>query len=169
MQPAVSKIPLPAAFPNNPPQLNHHTSMIKFGKKANMVEETKMEDPTAWMLENIVADFLLMPGYTIYMCMLGYTFLVGCKVFKGVPSDASVAYKFVNMLFACLGGGVLVPIFLNGIPVPLASDAYILAILCSFALHYYFPILREVVGLSKILKVSFIRCMLHALDAPYNW
>ena len=142
--------------------------MIKFGKKANMVEETKMEDPTAWMLENIVADFLLMPGYTIYMCMLGYTFLVGCKVFKGIPSDASVAYKFVNMLFACLGGGVLVPIFLNGIPVPLASDAYILAILCSFALHHYFPILREVVGLSKILKVSFASCMPYTLNMRFE-
>ena len=50
----------------------------------------------------------------------------------------------------------MVPIFLNGIPVPLANDAYPVAILTSFALHYYFPILREVAALSKIFKVSIL-------------
>ncbi len=50
----------------------------------------------------------------------------------------------------------MVPIFLNGVPVPLANDAYPIAILTSFALHYYFPILREVAALSNIFKVRVL-------------
>jgi len=49
-----------------------------------------------------------------------------------------------------------VPIFINGLPVPLANDAYPLAILVSFALHSYFPILREVVKLSGVVKTCLI-------------
>lgn len=58
------------------------------------------------------------------------------------------------MLMACTGGGILVPIFINAIPVPLAQDAYPVAILISFLLHSYFPILREVVDLSPVFRVS---------------
>jgi hypothetical protein len=57
---------------------------------------------------------------------------------------------------ACTGGGILVPIFLNGVPVPLANDVYPIAIIISFLLHSNFPILREVLDVSKIVKVIFI-------------
>ena len=90
------------------------------------------------------------------MCMVGYTFLHGCKVFKKIGDDAPASYKFINMLLACTGGGILVPIFLNTIPVPLAVDAYPVAILTSFLIHTYFPVLREVVEMSSIFKAVVI-------------
>lgn len=60
------------------------------------------------------------------------------------------------MIMACTGGGILVPLFINAIPVPMANDAYPIAILTSFAIHYYFPIVWEVVGLSPMVKVRFM-------------
>merc|ERR1712194_732331 len=90
------------------------------------------------------------------MCMLGYTFLHGSKVFASAPKEASFSFKLVSMLFACTGGGILVPLFINAIPVPLANDAYPIAILTSFAIHYYFPIVWEVVNLSPMVKACII-------------
>ena len=60
------------------------------------------------------------------------------------------------MIFQCTGGGILVPIFINTIPVSLGNDAYPIAIGASFLLHNYFPILREVVSLSPALKAGLI-------------
>lgn len=127
--------------------------MPSFGKKSETME---VVDQTEWMLNNTVSDFLLMKDAVLYLCLFGYAFLHGCKVFKALPADASVSYKLVSMVFACTGGGILVPIFLNNIPVPLANDAYPIAIIISFALHYYFPVLREVAAMSKIVKVALI-------------
>ena len=79
----------------------------------------------------------------------------GSKVFKAAPKDASFSYKLVSMIMACTGGGILVPIFLNAIPVPMANDAYPIAILTSFAIHYYFPIVWDVIALSPMVKVCF--------------
>jgi uncharacterized membrane protein YeiH len=62
------------------------------------------------------------------------------------------------MIMACTGGGILVPIFINSIPVPLAQDAYPIAILTSFAMHTYFPIMREVLELSPVFKVRAVHC-----------
>ena len=106
------------------PSVSNLLTMVKFGKQPIIEDPIQIADPTAWMIENLVADFLLMPGAVVYMCMFGYTFLHGCKVFKALPSESSIAYKFVSLLFACTGGGIIVPIFLNGVPVPLANDAY---------------------------------------------
>jgi hypothetical protein len=58
------------------------------------------------------------------------------------------------MIMACTGGGIMVPIFINSIPVPLAQDAYPIAILTSYLLHSYFPILRDVLELSPVFKVG---------------
>lgn len=127
-----------------------------FKKQPQIVLPPVASDPTEWMLSNAFSQFVLMPGHVLYLCMFGYTFLHGCKVFKSLPPDASVSYKFISMLFACTGGGILVPIFLNGIPVPLANDAYPIAIIASFMLHYYFPMLREIVSLSNIVKVLLV-------------
>lgn len=79
--------------------------------------------------------------------------MIGSKVFKAVGDKAAFSYKFVNMVMACTGGGILVPIFINAIPVPLATDAYPIAIMTSFLVHTYFPILREVLDLSPVFKV----------------
>jgi uncharacterized membrane protein YeiH len=80
--------------------------------------------------------------------------MTGNKVFTAVPANSSVSYKFVNCVLATVGGGILVPLFLNNIPVPLAQDVYIIAISVTFALHHYFPVLREVLKQSMIVKVS---------------
>ena len=59
------------------------------------------------------------------------------------------------MVLACTGGGIMVPIFINSIPVPLAQDAYPIAIFISFMLHSYFPIIRDVLELSPVFKVGY--------------
>ena len=96
----------------------------------------------------------LLQKEVLLMCMLGYTLIHGSKVFAAAPKGASVAYKLVSMILACTGGGILVPLFINLIPVPLANDAYPIAILTSFAIHHYFPIVWEVIKLSPLIKVS---------------
>jgi len=114
-------------------------------------------DGSAWIVDNLFADFVLMnQKEVLYMCMFGYTFLHGCKVFGAIDKASSTAFKFVAMMMACTGGGIIVPIFLNIIPVPLANDSYPIAIFTSFLLHLYFPVLREVVKLSGIVKASLV-------------
>lgn len=124
-----------------------------------------------WFIQNEVVQFALMNTNEIkYMCMIGYTFLHGCKVFKKLENaEYSSAYKFISMILACTGGGILVPIFLNTIPVPLAIDAYPIAILISFGLHTYFPVLRDVVELSSIFKVSRVElsCVLYLFSKDW--
>jgi len=145
-----------------------------FGKRLQEPEpEPELVDPSGWMINSPIAEFLLMHTKEIkYMCMLGYTFMNGAKVFNSAKADASMSYKFVNMILACTGGGIFVPIFLNLIPVPLAQDAYIIAILASFVIHVYAPILREVLTKSGIFMFagvlsyetlrSFVVCSLTA-------
>jgi hypothetical protein len=58
----------------------------------------------------------------------------------------------------------LVPIFLNSIPVPLSTDAYPIAIMISFLVHEYFPVLRDVLKLSPMFKAAVI-VMYEALRA----
>ena len=90
------------------------------------------------------------------MCMVGYTFLHGCKVFKKISMDAPLSYKLVSLAMACTGGGIIVPIILNTIPVTLGIDAYPIAITVSYLLHSYCPILREVIELSPIFQAVII-------------
>jgi hypothetical protein len=84
---------------------------------------------------------------------LSTLFCEGSKLFPSLPADASIPYKFVSMIFQCTGGGIIVPILINSIPVSLGVDAYPIAILVSFLIHEYFPIMREVLNLSKVFKV----------------
>jgi len=130
---------------------------MPFGKKNEPVEEVVVEeDPSGWMLDNSLAEFVLMNSAEIqYMCMFGYTFFHGYKLFGKLKGE-SVPFKFISMIMACTGGGIIVPILINGIPVPLANDAYPIAIATSFALHHYFPILREVLDLSALVKAMFV-------------
>lgn len=60
------------------------------------------------------------------------------------------------MILRCTGGGILVPIFINALPVPLAQDAYPIAIMAAFLVHEYVPILRDVAKISAILKIALI-------------
>lgn len=123
--------------------------------KAKVIETPV--DPTAWMIDNDIANFVLVhQKEVLYMCMLGYTFVHGSKVFAAAPKNAAFSYKLVSMILACTGGGILVPLFINSIPVPLANDAYPIAILISFAIHYYFPIVWEVISLVPMVKASLI-------------
>jgi uncharacterized membrane protein YeiH len=73
---------------------------------------------------------------------------------KGVfGPETPLSYKFIRMILQCTGGGILVPIFINSIPVSLATDAYPIAICLSFLLHNYVPVIREVMELTPIFKV----------------
>jgi len=131
---------------------------MPFGKKKGEEPvEAPLEDPTAWMLDHPFTEFLLMHTNEIkYLCMFGYTFLHGHKVFSQLGSSVSPSYKFVSLLVACTGGGIMVPIFINNIPVPLAQDAYPIAILASFTIHSYFPVIREVYAMSGIMKALIV-------------
>lgn len=73
-----------------------------------------------------------------------------------MPKDASHAYKFVAMCFQCTGGGILVPLLVNAIPVTLGKDAYPICIFLSFLLHTYVPTVRDVVQESAIFKTALI-------------
>jgi hypothetical protein len=110
-------------------------------------------DPLSWIVDNEFANFVLMNTNEIkYMCMVGYTFLHGCKFFKKISGNESLSYKIVGLAMACTGGGIIVPILLNTVPVTLAIDAYPITIMISYLLHTYFPVLREVLELSPIFK-----------------
>jgi hypothetical protein len=76
----------------------------------------------------------------------------------------------VSMMLQCTGGGILVPIFLNAVPVLLAQDAYPIAIAVSFALHTFFPIMRDVMSESLLLH-SFVIVLYETLRASVvvNW
>lgn len=90
------------------------------------------------------------------MCMVGYAFLHGCKVFKKIDASSPFSYKIVSLAMACTGGGIIVPILLNTVPVTLSIDAYPISIIISYLLHTHFPILREVLDLSPIFKAVII-------------
>ena len=86
-----------------------------FGRKK---EEVPPADPSGWLIENSLADFVLMHTEEIrFMCLLGYTFMHGSKLFATLPSQSAWSYKFVSMVLQCTGGGIFVPIFVNAIPV----------------------------------------------------
>eukprot|EP00563_Minutocellus_polymorphus_P007402 CAMPEP_0181032594 /NCGR_PEP_ID=MMETSP1070-20121207/6821_1 /TAXON_ID=265543 /ORGANISM="Minutocellus polymorphus, Strain NH13" /LENGTH=282 /DNA_ID=CAMNT_0023109993 /DNA_START=9 /DNA_END=857 /DNA_ORIENTATION=+ len=136
--------------------------LLQFVVVAVLAKQSKDEEPpppdsTAFLLQNPLTDLLLMPTAGVrYMCMFCYCFYHGCKVFAALPKDAAPSYKVVSFVMASTGGGILVPIFLNGIPVVLANDALALSIIVSYAIHHYFPVIRDVVAQSKILTVCFI-------------
>uniref|UniRef100_A0A7S2MRV2 Uncharacterized protein n=1 Tax=Helicotheca tamesis TaxID=374047 RepID=A0A7S2MRV2_9STRA len=122
-------------------------------RKQKIPEPDPVVDPTGWMVSSDIAQFLLLHSIEVkYMCMLGYTYMHGVKVFSTVDSAAATSFRFISMIMACTGGGILVPIILNGIPVPLANDAYPIAMLISFGIHHFFPVIREVFKISPIFK-----------------
>lgn len=109
----------------------------------------------AWWVDSLPARPSVLSIMNSFSCLLLCFMLIGSKVFKSAPKDACFSFKLVSMVLACTGGGILVPIFINQIPVTLANDAYPIAVLVSFVIHYYFPIVREVVNISPIVKVCW--------------
>jgi len=110
-------------------------------------------DPTGWMIGNSVSDFLTVHSAEIrYLCIFGYTLFHGHRVFGALKLDDAPSFKFVNLLMACFGGGILVPIFLNMYPVPLANDALPIGVIVSFTIHSFFPALRDIINQSDIIK-----------------
>ena len=61
----------------------HILGLIKKIFKNHQLEDIIMadattEDPTGWMIDNVISEFLLMPTTGIvYMCMLAYAFVHG--------------------------------------------------------------------------------------------
>lgn len=88
----------------------------------------------------------------------------GYKLYPTLPPSASKVHRFVSMVLQCTGGGILVPIFINSIPVSLSMDLYPIAIFASFLLHEHFPILRAIVGLSPYFKAALI-CLYECMRA----
>ena len=84
----------------------------------------------------------------------------GCKLFTNTFTTSqpttSMIYQYVSMILQCTGGGIIVPLLINGIPVPIGQDSYIIIISISFLLHYYFPMLRDVTIQSSILYGTMI-------------
>jgi hypothetical protein len=82
----------------------------------------------------------------------------GCKLFTNAftSNPTSMIYQYVSMILQCTGGGIIVPLLINGIPVPIGQDSYIIIISISFLLHYYFPLIRDVTIQSSILYCSMI-------------
>jgi hypothetical protein len=85
------------------------------------------------------------------ICFLFFFSSIGCKLFGTLPPNSSMAYKYISMILQCTGGGILVPLLLNSIPVPIGQDSYPIMITISFLIHYYFPMLRDVTHQSSIL------------------
>lgn len=125
--------------------------------RRQVIEEEPV-DSTAWILDYSISQMMLLPTVHIkFMALLCYTYLHGCKIWPKLGgSSTSSSYKFVSLILQCTGGGILVPIFLNGVPVPLSQDTYPIAIIISFLMHQYLPILREVLTLSPILKTAVV-------------
>jgi hypothetical protein len=107
-------------------------------------------------MSHILTLLLVVSFEKKYMCLVGYTFMHGCKAFKNFEAADSYSYKVVSLILACTGGGILVPIFLNMIPAPLAIDSYPMAIALSFLVHSNFPVLREVLELSPVFKAAIV-------------
>merc|ERR1712179_524584 len=73
-------------------------------------------------------------------------------------------FRFVQLICTSTGGGIIVPILLNLIPVPIAQDAFPVAVLVNYFIHTYFPIIREVYALSPPLK-TVINCLFEIFRA----
>ena len=86
--------------------------LLQFVAVAVLAKKSKQEEPpppdaTAWLLNNPLADLLLMPTAGVrYMCMFCYCFYHGCKVFAAMPKDVAPSFKIVSFVMAATGGGM---------------------------------------------------------------
>lgn len=84
------------------------------------------------------------------ICMALYTFVVVLK-FKQIGSVNAV-YGIASCVLAATGGGILVPLFINGLPVPLANDCYLIIMASNYMLLKYVPALGSVYQESHTLQ-----------------
>lgn len=130
---------------------------IKVSASASQPSQTSLDDPSAFIIDNNIAEFLLCYTAEVkYMCLFAYVYLHGCKLWPKFKGDERLSYKIINLFMACFGGGILVPVFINKIPVVLAQDIFFVATMVVFFLHAKVPMLRDVVALSAPLKVILI-------------
>lgn len=101
-------------------------------------------------------------AFLTFRCLLFDFCRIGNKVFSKMKPDAPLSFKFVNMVLACTGGGILVPIFINGLPVPLAVDAVAIAITTSIFIHTYFPQIRTFLQSNAIFMVRVFHTSLRS-------
>ena len=85
------------------------------------------------------------------LCMSLYTFIVVYK-YKSL-SAVNTIQGITTCVLAATGGGILVPLFINGIPVPLVNDCYLLTMAANYLMQKNVPMLREVFGESWMLQV----------------
>merc|ERR1719201_821731 len=103
-----------------------------------MKHDADFENNSTWFLESSIVNFFLMRNVEInFMLMIFHTFYKGSYVFKTFGNNISSSYKFINLIFSCTGGGILVPVFIN------ENDKVIIAVIISFTLHVWCPILRK--------------------------
>ena len=82
------------------------------------------------------------------MCL--YTFIVVFK-FKQI-SSVNAVYGIASCVLAATGGGILVPLFINGVPVPLANDCYLIVMASNYLLLKNIPALGSVFQESYTLQ-----------------
>jgi len=104
--------------------------------------------PTPGYLDNTLVDFVTMSTPEIKsMCLFFYVWSV-------VAANSSNSVKdFVQCLIGAVGGGILVPIFLNGTPVPIANELFLVLLVVVFVLFKNVPILREISTGSTTFKL----------------
>lgn len=53
----------------------------------------------------------------------GYVILHGAQLYPTFPKESSKAFRFISLILKCTGGGTLVPVFINAIPVNMGVDS----------------------------------------------
>ena len=111
-----------------------------------------------WFLQ-IIAQFTSVWNKGLkYVCMFAYTFLIGCNILENASNEDSSTKKYISVILASAGGGVLVDILTNTTHT-WNNDAYWTIILISLLLHAYVTALRDFVKSNFIFEVSKLNFM----------
>ena len=105
------------------------------------------------ILDNGLADFLVLSTPEIKnMCMFFFLWMI-------VAANQSKTVKdFASCLLASAGGGILIPIFLNDLPVFLKSETFLVYLMANFLLFKYLPGLRDLTKGSTTLLLFASFC-----------
>ncbi|KAL7581326.1 hypothetical protein ACA910_006086 [Epithemia clementina (nom. ined.)] len=115
------------------------------------------QDPTAWLINSSWAEVILLHAHEVkLMAMFAYVLLHGYKLYPKLPQQCAVSFRFISLMLASTGGGIIVPILINSIPVTLLDSYPMAGFIPAFLIHEFFPLIREVISLSPILKITLI-------------
>jgi len=93
-----------------------------------------ISDPTGWLLDSGLAEVILMNTHEIkLMCMFGYALLNGYKLYPKLPANCAASYRFISLILANTGGGIVSP--LSSIPCVSSlwgSDSCLLTCCCEY-------------------------------------